>query len=47
MSWQWEVEPHGCMRLLGPFVTYMGRRNEERIWTNLKAFLEKEALVGT
>jgi hypothetical protein len=23
MSWEWDVEPHGCMRLLGLFVTRM------------------------
>jgi hypothetical protein len=40
MSWAWEVEPHGCMRLLGPFVARMGRRNEERIWAGLKNLLE-------
>jgi hypothetical protein len=40
MSWAWDVEPHGCMRLLGPFVTRLGRRNEERIWAGLKNLLE-------
>jgi len=48
MSWEWDVEPHGCMRLLGPFITRMGRRNEERIWTSLKTLLEtrKDALAA-
>ena len=40
MSWRWEVVPHGCMRLFGPFITRMGSRNEERIWTSLKSLLE-------
>ena len=40
MSWDWEVEPHGCMKLLGPFITRMGSRNEQRIWTGLKSLLE-------
>jgi hypothetical protein len=40
MSWEWDVEPHGCMRLLGPLVTRLGRRNEERIWAGLKKLLE-------
>lgn len=40
MSWEWAVEPHGCMKLLGPFVVRMGRANEERIWTSLKRYLE-------
>ena len=43
MSWDWEVEPHGCMKLLSPFISRMGSRNEERIWTSLKSFLEDEA----
>ena len=47
MSWEWDVEPHGCMKLLGPFITRMGSRNEERIWTSLKALLEKEPLPAT
>lgn len=42
MSWEWDVEPHGFMKLLGPFITGMGSRNEERIWTSLKELLEKE-----
>lgn len=47
MSWEWEVEPHGCMRLLGPLITRMGGRREERLWTSLKTFLEarKDAAV--
>ena len=40
MTWEWDVEPHGCMKLLGPFITRMGSRNEERIWTSLKSLLE-------
>ena len=47
MSWEWDVEPHGFMKLLGPFITRMGSRNEERIWTRLKALLEKEPLGAT
>ena len=42
MSWEWELEPHGCMRVLGPIVTRMGQRQEERIWTRLKQLLEGE-----
>lgn len=47
MSWEWNVEPHGFMKLLGPFIIRMGSRNEERIWTTLKALLEKEPLLAT
>jgi Polyketide cyclase / dehydrase and lipid transport len=48
ISWNWDVEPHGCMRLLGPFITRMGGRNEERIWRSLKTLLEtpKDAVAS-
>ena len=46
MSWEWDVQPHGCMRLLGPLVTRMGSRNEERIWKGLKALLEEELVAA-
>jgi uncharacterized membrane protein len=42
MSWRWDLEPHGCVKLLGPMVTRMGRHQEERIWTSLKTLLEGE-----
>jgi carbon monoxide dehydrogenase subunit G len=42
MSWRWDLEPHGCVKLLGPMVTRIGRRQEERIWTSLKTLLEGE-----
>jgi hypothetical protein len=47
MSWQWDLKTRGPLRLLGPLVTLMGRRQEERIWTSLKALLEKEPLQAT
>jgi hypothetical protein len=40
MSWSWEVSPHGPLRLLGPVVAWVGRRQEQGIWTGLKAQLE-------
>ena len=40
MSWSWEVSPKGPLRLLGPLVARLGRRQEETIWTGLKAQLE-------
>jgi uncharacterized protein YndB with AHSA1/START domain len=46
MSWKWDLTPRGPLRLLGPLVTMMGRRQEERIWTSLKKLLESEALPG-
>ena len=43
MSWEWDLEPHGCMRLLGPMLARKGREQEERIWTSLKDLLEKDS----
>ena len=40
MSWSWEVSPRGPLRLLGPLVARLGRRQEQTIWTGLKAQLE-------
>ena len=40
MSWSWEVSPKGPLRLLGPLVASLGRRQEKTIWTGLKAQLE-------
>jgi len=41
MRWTWDVAPKGAMRLLAPLVTYMGRRQEQRIWSELKRYLEQ------
>ena len=44
MRWSGEIEPHGMLKLMGPLVAWMGRRQELRIWTGLKDLLEgKEA----
>ena len=40
MRWSGEIEPHGMLKLIGPLVAWMGRRQELRIWTGLKALLE-------
>lgn len=40
MRWSGQVRPKGAWRLLGPLVTWMGRRQESRIWTSLKHCLE-------
>ena len=40
MRWSGEIEPHGMLKLMGPLVAWMGRRQELRIWTGLKAVLE-------
>jgi uncharacterized protein YndB with AHSA1/START domain len=40
MRWSGEIEPHGMLKLAGPLVAWMGRRQELRIWTGLKGLLE-------
>jgi hypothetical protein len=40
MRWLGEIEPHGMLKLMGPLVAWMGRRQELRIWTGLKVLLE-------
>jgi uncharacterized membrane protein len=40
MSWSWHVHPRGPLRLFGPLVARVGRRQEQAIWTRLKMQLE-------
>ena len=40
MRWSGQVRPKGAVRLLGPVITWMGIRQEQRIWTSLKKHLE-------
>jgi Polyketide cyclase / dehydrase and lipid transport len=40
MRWSGQVRPKGAYRLLGPMITWMGGRQERRIWTSLKHRLE-------
>ena len=40
MRWSGEIEPHGMLKLMGPLVAWLGRRQELRIWTGLKGVLE-------
>ena len=42
MRWSWEVRPRGALRLMAPLVGVIGRRQEQRIWGNLKRLLEAE-----
>ena len=46
MRWCGVVRPKGGLRLLGPLVTRMGTRQEQRIWSNLKSHLENTPLGG-
>jgi carbon monoxide dehydrogenase subunit G len=40
MKWEWDLEPRGVYRFLGPLVRRMGDRQERRIWSGLKRVLE-------
>jgi hypothetical protein len=40
MRWSGPVRPKGAFRLLGPLITWLGRRQEQRIWASLKKHLE-------
>jgi uncharacterized protein YndB with AHSA1/START domain len=40
LRWAGEIEPHGMLKLMGPLVAWMGRRQELRIWAGLKVLLE-------
>ena len=40
MIWSWEISPKGPLRLLGLLIARLGRRQEQTIWTGLKAQLE-------
>jgi hypothetical protein len=44
MSWSWNLHPRGALVwLLRPLVGLIGRRNERRIWSSLKHYLEGPA----
>jgi hypothetical protein len=43
MHWAWHVRPKGAVRLLAPLITWMGRRQEQAIWTSMKRHLENTA----
>jgi uncharacterized protein YndB with AHSA1/START domain len=43
MRWSGRVRPKGAYRLLRPMITWMGRRQERRIWMSLKHRLEAPA----
>jgi hypothetical protein len=44
MRWSGQVRPKGVFRLLGPVITWLGIRQEQRIWTSLKKHLEAAPL---
>jgi uncharacterized protein YndB with AHSA1/START domain len=40
LRWSWDLEPKGALKVIGPVVALLGRRNEKAIWASLKAYLE-------
>jgi hypothetical protein len=40
MRWSGHVRPKCALRLLGPVITWLGIRQEQRIWASLKKHLE-------
>jgi hypothetical protein len=40
MRWAGQVRPKGAFRLLGPLISWLGKRQERRIWASLKQHLE-------
>ena len=43
MAWNWQVQPKGWLRALGPLFGPIGNRVERGIWTGLKHHLENNA----
>lgn len=43
MTWNWQVQPKGWLRALGPLFGPIGNRVERGIWTGLKRHLEDAA----
>ena len=41
MRWSWQVETPGALRLVSPLLAWMGRRQEQAVWTALKHLLEQ------
>ncbi len=47
MRWAWDLEPHGGLKLMGPIITLMGRRQERTIWASLKRVMEAPEASAT
>ncbi len=46
MCWSGQMRPKGVFRLLGPVITRLGIRQEQRIWAGLKDHLESQHQPG-
>jgi len=42
MRWSWNVRPRGAARLLTPVINWLGRRQEQAVWTSMKRYLETQ-----
>jgi hypothetical protein len=40
LRWSWDARPKGATRLLAPLFTWIGARQERRVWTTLRGHLE-------
>ena len=40
IRWSGQVRPKGFFRLLGPLISWLGTRQERRIWASLKQHLQ-------
>jgi carbon monoxide dehydrogenase subunit G len=45
MLWSWDLQPRGILRFFGPLIGAMGRRQEMRIWTQMKRLLEGDGTI--
>lgn len=45
MRWSGQVHPTRAVRLLGPLITWLRKRQKRRIWTSLKRYLENTAAL--
>ncbi len=41
MEWFWEIKPRSIFKLITPFIKSTGERQEKRIWSGLKQYLEE------
>jgi hypothetical protein len=40
LRWDWDLQPKGGLARVMPLVRWLGNRQERRIWTGLKAYVE-------
>ena len=40
LGWSWDLQPLGWARLMGPVLARVGGRHEQKLWADLKRYLE-------